>query len=81
MQHFAARQGLCATEKGLTLLNSPELSPINLSTLAPKSMEHANINQGSIGTMNRRNPPLLMSAKNTKNHLEGPKSTYKTRIY
>jgi hypothetical protein len=57
---------LCTTENGWKLLNSPEPSPINSSILAPKSMEHVNTNQGSIGITNRRNPPVLMSAKSVK---------------
>jgi hypothetical protein len=52
---------LCATENGWKPSNSPEPSPINLSTLVPKSMGHADTNQGSIGIMNRRNPPVLIS--------------------
>jgi hypothetical protein len=71
MQHSMARQpnrkskplasppALCATEKEWKSSNFPKRSPINLSTLAPKSTEHANTtNQGSIGITNRRKPPL-----------------------
>jgi hypothetical protein len=57
---------LCATEQEWKSLNFPELSPIISSTLAPKSTEHADRNQGSIGITNRRNPPVLMSAKSVK---------------
>jgi hypothetical protein len=58
---------LCATEKGWKPLNFSEQSLINLSTLAPKSMEeHANTIQSSIGITSRRNPPVLMSAKSMK---------------
>jgi hypothetical protein len=62
MQHFVARKPnlggqkfrqnppmLCATENRWKSSNFPDPSLINLSTLVPKSIEHADTNQGSIG--------------------------------
>jgi hypothetical protein len=66
---------LCATEKEWRLSKSPDQPPIYLSTPAQQRYiaGHADTNQGSIGTMNRK-PPVLMITRSVK------KSTWKLRI-
>jgi hypothetical protein len=72
---LASSPGLCATEKGWK--SFPEQSPTKISILALKSMENANRNQGSIGIVNRRKAPVLMSTKSAKKVSWRPQTHFK----
>jgi hypothetical protein len=80
---LASPHVLCVTEKGWKLLNSPDPSLVNSSILAPKSTEHANKNQGSIGINNHKQKESP-SADKCKKHenviLEAPNPLLRRRI-
>jgi hypothetical protein len=56
---------VCAIERDWRLSKSPNQPPVYLSTPARRYTACANTNQGSIGTMNRK-PPVLMIARSVK---------------